>query len=336
LIVYTGMKPFLWRIIPRMVLSMLFILACAFKSPGFSCATEPIYLADPTIFYENGTYYLYGTGGSRPGFLVYTSTDLTTWKGPAGVNNGYALVKGESYGTHGFWAPQVFKYEGGYYMAYTADEQIAIARSNSPLGPFTQSVFSKLSGKGNKIDPFVFIDDDGKKYLYHVRLGEGNRLFVAEMRDDLSDIKENTTQLCLQAGDPWENTTHVQWPVTEGPTLLKFKQKYYLFYSANDFRNPDYAVGYAVAPTPYGPWEKYQDNPIISKHNMAAQGTGHGDFITDTNGNLFYVLHTHTGEHQVTPRKTGLVKARFVKVGKGQYKMEIEGNSFHYLILDNR
>ncbi len=33
-------------------------------------------------------------------------------------------------------------------------------------------------------------------------------------------------------------------------------------YSANDFRNPDYAVGYAVADNPYGPWKKYEGKLI--------------------------------------------------------------------------
>src|SRR5687767_3622225 len=91
---------------------------------------DSIYLADPTIFYEKGMYYLYGTGGNvNHGFLLYTSKDLREWSGPAGKSDGYALIKGESYGSMGFWAPQVFKYKGRYYMAYTANENIAIAES---------------------------------------------------------------------------------------------------------------------------------------------------------------------------------------------------------------
>ncbi len=45
-----------------------------------------IFLADPTIFYNKGIYYLYGTGAGQyaDGFAVYTSKDLQTWKGAAG------------------------------------------------------------------------------------------------------------------------------------------------------------------------------------------------------------------------------------------------------------
>src|SRR5687768_5229389 len=64
---------------------------------NISPSTDTIFLADPTIFYEKGLYYLYGTGGNN-GFQVYTSTDMHHWRGPVGKNNGYALVKGESYG----------------------------------------------------------------------------------------------------------------------------------------------------------------------------------------------------------------------------------------------
>ena len=41
-----------------------------------------INIADPTVFYDEGTYYLYGTveGNSNQGFLVYTSKDMKSWK----------------------------------------------------------------------------------------------------------------------------------------------------------------------------------------------------------------------------------------------------------------
>ncbi len=61
--------------------------------------TDTLFMADPTIFYNKGTYYLYGTGGnSAKGFLVYTSSDMKNWKGPMGATDGYALIKGDTYG----------------------------------------------------------------------------------------------------------------------------------------------------------------------------------------------------------------------------------------------
>ena len=297
---------------------------------------QNIYLADPTIFYENGTYYLYGTGGnSSQGFQVYTSKDLKMWEGPKGASDGYVLKKGDSFGSKGFWAPQVFRYKGKYYMAYTADEFIAIASSNSPLGPFRQNKIAKLPAEIKQIDPYVFFDEDGKVYLYHVRLTKGNRLFVAELNEDLTAIKENTLRECLSATEDWENTAHSEWSVSEGPTILKKEGVYYFFYSANDFRNIDYAVGYATSRSPYGPWKKYEGNPVISRKLLKHNGTGHGDVFIDEKGDMRYVFHTHYSNSVVSPRQTAIVSLQ-EKAQDGIIRFCILPDTFFFPQLMNK
>src|SRR5699024_9001651 len=155
-------------------LYILLALLVLFSRQGFSqeLSENQIYLADPTIFEDQGIYYLYGTKGDPrikgEGFLVYRSKDLKNWEGPIGATDGYALKKGDAYGTKGFWAPQIFKYESTYYMAYTANEHIAIATSDHPLGPFTNSG-QALKADVRQIDPYIYFEN-GKAYLYHVRL----------------------------------------------------------------------------------------------------------------------------------------------------------------------
>lgn len=295
----------------------------------------PILLADPTIFMYEGTYYLYGTSGkdSNLGFEVYVSKNLKSWE-RSQKNNGYALKKGESYGDKGFWAPQVIEFEGKFYMAYTANENIAIATSDSPLGPFTQVEKKALEAPVKQIDPYIFIDTDGKKYLYHVRLTEGNRLFVAEMKDDFSGIKEETLTYCFHAEEPWENTQNVDWTVSEGPAIIKHEDLYYFIYSANDFRNPDYAVGYAVSENPMGPWTKSPSNPIFDKADAGINGPGHGDYFVDTRGKLQYVLHTHNSDEKVSPRKTALIELEFSKNGNEADVLEVKKGSFKFLGVD--
>jgi GH43 family beta-xylosidase len=293
-----------------------------------------INLADPTIFHHRNLYYLYGTveGNANEGFLVYTSVDMKLWKLAETSNDGYALKKGDAYGTAQFWAPQVFYYNKKFYMAYTANENIAIAESKSPLGPFKQKIKKPVTTAVKQIDPFVFIDDDGKKYLYHVKLTNGNRLFVAEMKDDFSAIKPETLKECITATESWENTASSSWPVAEGPAIIKNNGLYYFLYSANDFRNPDYAVGYAVSISPYGPWKKYRGNPIINKKTIGTNGTGHGDIFKNNKGESIYVFHTHNSDSTVSPRKTAIVKLKFVKdtIG-GSKKLVIDEKSFYYL-----
>ncbi|AZI26366.1 beta-xylosidase [Pedobacter sp. G11] len=301
------------------------------KSNATPHSTINIELADPTIFLDKGKYYLYGTSGNS-GFKVYESTDLFNWKGPVGKNNGYALSKCESFGTMGFWAPHVFKFNEDYYMAYTANEQIAIAKSDSPLGPFRQGEFKSLSGNGKQIDPFIFFDSDGKIYLYHVRLKNGNRIFVSEMKPDLSDVVEGTEHECINASTPWENTESTPWPVAEGPTVFKFKNLYYLIYSANDFRSKDYAVGYATSISATGPWIKHHGNPLISRATIKSNGTGHGDLFKDQSGNFKYVMHTHHTSSRVSPRLTGIIDLKLLKAnGKNTTTLQADSETFRLL-----
>lgn len=307
---------------------LIFVLFFGFQMTAQPVNSDQIYLADPTIFKDNDTYYLYGTKEDSKiegeGFLVYTSEDNKHWDGPVGVKDGFALKKGDAFGAKGFWAPQVFKRDSQYYMVYTANEHIAIATSKSPLGPFSNNM-KALDAPGKQIDPFVFFDN-GKAYLYHVRLQNGNRIFVAEMEEDLQAIKPETLTECVHAEENWENTQQSQWPVSEGPSVFKKNGLYYLVYSANDFRNPDYAVGYATSSSPLGPWEKADNNPIISEANTGHPGTGHGDIYYDEEGNMKYVLHTHYSVNEVHPRKTAIITLKL----KGK-KLKAESDSFRYV-----
>ena len=280
---------------------------------------QDLFFADPTIFCWDGTYYLYGTAGNigdsilsaDDGFLVYTSTDLEKWEGPKGTNDGFALKKGDTYGTGKFWAPQVFHYKNKFYMAYTANGQIAIASADSPLGPFKQNELKPISTVSRQIDPFVFLDDDGKAYMYHVRLLGANRLFVAEMAEDLSSMDESTLTECIHAeAGTWEDTENAEWKVAEGPTVIKNEGKYYFFYSMNHFRSIDYAVGYAVADSPYGPWIKSPQNPIIDRHLVGQNGSGHGDLFFDSKGNIQYIFHIHFSDEKIAPRKTAIIQLK--------------------------
>ncbi|WP_343672462.1 glycoside hydrolase family 43 protein [Chitinophaga sp.] len=294
--------------------------ACLAQQPS-------IFLADPTIFRDQGKFYLYGTG-NPDGFPVFESNNLTSWT-PA-VHH-LALTRSESFGSQGFWAPQVILFKGVYYMAYTANEQIAIAKATSPTGPFRQDSLHAISGTGKQIDPFLFFDDNGKVYLYHVKLQHGNRIFVTEMKPDLSDIIPGTEKECIAGTAGWENTANSDWPVTEGPTVLKYKNTYYLIYSANDFRNKEYAVGYATSASPTGPWKKYENNPIISRHNIGYNGTGHGDVFMDNSHHMYYVLHTHRSTEKVSPRATGMIKIKFKDVKSGPAVLVADTTSFEWL-----
>jgi len=145
-----------------------------FKNP-FSIA-----LADPYVLYEAGVgYFMYGTGGgAEKGFGAYTSKDLVNWKYEGQV---YYGNNENGWGTGAYWAPEVYKFRGKYYLFYSADWKlnptkelenfrIGVAVSDKPLGPFIDMTQSPIFDPGYPIiDANVLFDPSGKIYLYYSR-----------------------------------------------------------------------------------------------------------------------------------------------------------------------
>lgn len=275
---------------------------------------EEIFFADPTIFVENGKYYLTGTRGSETiAFQLLESTDLQNWTVCGADTARFLLKKGSpSFGDWGFWAPQIYKEGDKYRLFYTANEQVAVAKCDSLDGSYSQSVVRPIDGSEKNIDPFLFKDDDGKYYLYHVRFDNGNYLWSAEYDFENDSIDKSTLVRCFGLTDAWEKTDDNKWsPVMEGPTVFKLEGVYYMFYSANHFLNQDYAVGYATAPSPQGPWTKYAGNPIIHKSIVGEPGSGHGDLFRGIDGKPYYVYHVHNCDTTANPRRTRIVPLIF-------------------------
>jgi beta-xylosidase len=289
------------------ILAILFFLATHTLS-------AQINIADPFVLKHDNKYYLYGTDdkNANAGIPVLVSEDMISWSGPAGRAQGsLALAKGRSFGTKGFWAPFVIKYNNKFYMYYTANENIAVAVSDSPLGPFTQEQFRPMQDSVKQIDPHVFIDDDGRRYIYFVRLINGNRTFAAELSDDMRSVRESTIVEVINKTQDWENVSGSNWPVTEAPAMLKYQDKYYLFYTANDFRSPAYNVGYAVSDSPLGPFTKYSGNPLIQQTD-SIKGTGHCEFVINGLNEFIMFYHAHASALEPTPRRTLFSRGKFI------------------------
>lgn len=301
--------------------------SCVFRN--FNDTSSFVYMADPTIYHSNGKYYLYGTYDvdNGKGIRVYVSDDFKTF---SQEDSFLALKKGDAYGTANFWAPQVWKYNHKLYMFYVADEHIAVAEASGPKGPFTGKDVPLIKDK-KTIDPFVFKDDDGKLYLFHVAFSGGNKIYVARLKEDLSGIYPASDTLCIAAQAAWERKMD---NVVEGPTVLKHKGWYYLIYSANHFKSNDYAVGYAVSKSINGPWQKYDGNPILSINGTGRAGTGHGDIFFGDKGNMFYVFHTHHSDVVIGPRKTAVARAYFEAPGdNGPDLLKIDQKNMRYVEL---
>ena len=87
---------------------------------------------------------------------------------------------------------------------------------------------------------------------------------------------------------------------TEGSVSFKKGGTYYLMYSANNFEGQYYAIGYATATSPLGPYKKAANNPVLQKNNDKGgevSGTGHNSITYSPDGKeMFCVYHGRTAK----------------------------------------
>ena len=283
--------------------------SCSLKSTNESNVNSeqehvsPVLFGDPFIMLYDGLYYAYGTNAAN-GIQVYTSDDLLTWKIP---ERDLALSKDDVWADRWFWAPEVYHVNGKFYMYYSADEHICVATSDSPLGPFRQKNKKPMIEGEKCIDNSLFIDDDGKAYLFFDRFNDGLNIWVAELEEDLLDIKKESMEKCINVSQEWEEV----WPrVNEGGFVIKHNNVYYMTYSANSYESPFYGIGVATATDVKGPWTKYDKNPIYQKVGGLA-GIGHSAMFTDKEGNLRIVFHSHNSSENIHPRIMHISKVTF-------------------------
>lgn len=295
-----------------LILSLLLIVFSGFscsnndQEPDPSTPVVKVPLGDPFIMPWNGTYYAYGTLAAD-GIAVFVSDDLQTWRVPEGSPGGLALHKDDVWADRWFWAPEVYHVNGKFYMYYSADEHICVATSDSPTGPFRQEVQKPMIEGEKSIDNSLFIDDDGKPYLFFDRFNDGLNIWVAELEDNLTEIKPETMHPCIHVSQPWEEV----WPrVNEGSFVIKHNGVYYMTYSANSYESPFYGIGFATASAVTGPWTKYENNPILQKPGELV-GVGHSAMFTDKDGTLRIVFHAHNSKTQIHPRHMYISKVSF-------------------------
>jgi hypothetical protein len=216
--------------------------------PGVNNPVLSGLFADPNVTVFDKTFYIYPTTDGFPGwgattFSVFSSTNLVEWTNRGVILDVSTALK---WATGHAWAPTVAYVGGNYYFYFSADQQIGVATSASPTGPFADAlghplVSSQEYGVGS-FDPYVFIDDDGSRYLYFGNSG----LRVGKLNADMTSFS-NTPANITPAGISG---------TVEGSAMFKRSGTYYLQWSEGDTNQPTYKVAYARAQSPLGPFTR--------------------------------------------------------------------------------
>ena len=155
---------------------VFFMALAGYSQKGTYCnpVSDTVFAADPIVLFYDGLYYLYATSADD-GFKYWTSHNLSEWE-----EKGYSYRKTDnSWGKKSFWAPEVISYRNKFYMIYSASGEtmygngmrICLAVSDSPGGPFTD-IYAPLFDQGFEcIDGHIFVDTDGKPYLFYEMVG---------------------------------------------------------------------------------------------------------------------------------------------------------------------
>jgi beta-xylosidase len=293
-----------------LILSFIFIIRPLFSQNKqyTNPVGDSIFIADPFVLKFEETYFLYGTSAGD-GFKYWTSDNLVNWK-----SEGYAYQKDEnSWGKNSFWAPEVIHYKNKFYLIYNCSGQtmfgnglrLCLAVSESPAGPF-KDLYAPLFDFGfSCIDGHIFIDDDQKPYLFYEKVGAVGEfwnnngylwgaIFGTELSSDLSKPLREPV-LCVYPSQKWEGLTSMSARSTEGMTVFKNNNTYYMTYSGNKYTDPNYGVGYATASKPLSMWTKYPGNPILKNDiSNLVSGPGHNCIVkSPDNTEWFIVYHSH-------------------------------------------
>lgn len=236
--------------------------------------------ADPAVVEFRGEYYMFVTRS----FGYWHSTDLVNW----------SFIKPEQWFFEGCNAPTAYNYKDSliYFAGDPAGYGSILYTDDPKSGKWTPTA----SISNNLQDSELFIDDDGKTYLYWgssnvypikvKQLNKDDRMLVVDETKELINLEEEE--------HGWErfgeNNFHptLKEGYMEGASMTKYNGKYYLQYAAPGTQFNVYADGVYIGETPLGPFKYMKSNPMSFKPGGFTNGAGHGITMKQANGQYWH------------------------------------------------
>ncbi len=236
--------------------------------------------ADPAVIEYRGEYYMFVTRS----FGYWHSKDLLNWE----------FIKPKQWFFEGSNAPTAFNYKDSlvYFAGDPAGYGSILYTDDPKKGEWTPTA----SITNNIQDSELFIDDDGKTYLYwgssnvyplKVKiLNKDDRFLETGVQRELINLVEEE--------HGWERFGENNYHPTlkegymEGASMTKHNGKYYLQYAAPGTQFNVYADAAYIGETPLGPFKYMKNNPYSFKPGGFTNGAGHGVTVKQTNGQYWH------------------------------------------------
>lgn len=289
---------------------------------------------------SDGMYYMIGTGGVKDGFKMYSSNDLMEWNDEGRIYQGntdssWNIANFWAPELYEIDDKFYLLFSADWCENPTNELEnfrIGVAVSDSPTGPYKDLYNHPIFDPGYPVIDGNLLFEDGKVYLYYSRCCyknpvesevadwarekgmfneiEESWVYGVEMKPDFSGIVGEPELLLrppVSMDDKqaeWESRSVTSGEVnrrwTEGSYIFKTNDMYYMMYSANYFGGQNYAVGYATAKSPLGPFVKADNNPVLQKNveqGGVVTGTGHNSMTVSPDGKkLLCVYHGRTSK----------------------------------------
>jgi len=262
------------------------------------------YFADPFVLRLEDHYVAYGTGSVVDGrvFEVLTSPDLLTWTRVGGA----LQPENQELGTD-YWAPEVVKTDGSFWLYYSqgfgdARHHLRVAHSDSAYGPFVDTGVDLTPQELFAIDPHPFLDVDGSWYLFYARdVLDGERVGT-QLAVDILPTMTSTAGLSQKVLGPtadWQIFSRgrqiygrtYDWHTLEDPAVCRRNDRYYCLSSGGSYLGEGYSVAWAEAKHPLGPWLEPPASPLLKTVPGHVRGPGHNSVVTTYGGTDMLVYH---------------------------------------------
>lgn len=263
--------------------------------------------ADPSVIRVGDDYWATATSSEwAPLFPILHSKNLVDWETVGHVFPDKLPEWAEAH----FWAPEITYDNGKYYIYYTAKKKggnlcVGVASASSPTGPYTDHGALVCQEVGS-IDGYQIRNENGVLYLIWKEDGNSRGLptpiWGQRMNEERTALLGEKFELFRNDPATWEGG------LVEGAALVKRGDYYYAFYSGDACcgRECTYGIGVARAKKLEGPWEKYENNPIMQK-NEEWKCPGHGTLVTTPEGKDYFLYHAYSTEASVYAGRQGLL-----------------------------